>query len=398
MSEHNNNRPFVLHTRVVTGTGGGPEKTILNSPRFLNEYGIDSACMFMKPPEDRGFDSLIARAADSGAEIIGIDDRGPADLSIVKKAIQLCKERNVNVWHAHDYKSNALGLLVRMFHKMHLVTTAHGWVRFTSRTPTYYKIDRVCMKRYERVLCVSQDLVERCRESGIKEDRLTLVDNAIVHTDYKTSAATATEKARFGFSPDQVLLGAVGRLSEEKGFDKLLDAVSRLVDEGHNVGLVIAGEGHLKDALQDQIERLELQHCVHLAGYLEDPRALYRAIDIYVLSSLREGLPNVLLEAMASQRTVVTTEVNGIPRLVQDGKNGLIVPTDNTDALTEGIRKCLLSSELRSELAEAGRQTIEEKFSFTRRMKTVVDAYRTLSPRLAQQITTPRHNREPVLA
>ncbi len=397
MSNHSNNRPFILHTRVVTGTGGGPEKTILNSPRFLTEYGIDSACMFMKPPEDPGFESLISRAGGSGAEIIGIDDRGPTDLSIVKKAIQLCKDRNVTVWHGHDYKSNALGLLVRMFHRMHLVTTAHGWVRFTSRTPTYYKIDRFCMKRYERVLCVSKDLVERCRESGIKEDRLSLVDNAIVHTDYETSAATAEEKTRFGFSADQILLGAVGRLSEEKGFDKLLNAVSQLVDEGHNVGLIIAGEGHLKDALQDQVERLELQHRVHLAGYLEDPRELYRAIDIYVLSSLREGLPNVVLEAMASQRTVVTTEVNGIPRLVQDGHNGLVVPTDNTEELTEGIRKCLLSKELRTELADQGRQTIEERFTFAKRMKSVVDTYRTLSPQLAAQIKDPQPTEEPVL-
>lgn len=397
MSNHSNNRPFVLHTRVVTGTGGGPEKTILNSPRFLNEYGIDSACMFMKPPEDPGFESLISRAGGSGAEIIGIDDRGPTDLSIVKKAIQLCKDRNVTVWHGHDYKSNALGLLVRMFHRMHLVTTAHGWVRFTSRTPTYYKIDRFCMKRYARVLCVSKDLVERCRESGIKEDRLSLVDNAIVHTDYEISAATAEEKARFGFTPDQILLGAVGRLSEEKGFDKLLNAVCQLADEGHNVGLIIAGEGHLKDALQDQVERLELQHRVHLAGYLEDPRELYRAIDIYVLSSLREGLPNVVLEAMASQRTVVTTEVNGIPRLVQDGHNGLVVPTDNTEALTEGIRKCLLSKELRTELAEQGRLTIEERFTFSRRMKSVVDTYRSLSPQLAAQIRNPQPAEEPAL-
>lgn len=379
-------RPFVLHTRVVTGTGGGPEKTILNSPRFLREYGIDSACMFMKPPDDPGFASLEARAATSGAEIIGIDDSGPLDFSIVRKAIRLCRERNVTIWHGHDYKSNALGLLVRLFHHMQLITTAHGWVHFTSRTPTYYRIDRFCMKRYERVLCVSPDLIERCRETRIPDDRLTLVDNAIVHTDYETTPATDAEKAGFGFGSGQILLGAVGRLSEEKGFDKLLDAVSQLVDEGHNIGLIIAGEGHLKNALQDQIERLELQHRVHLAGYLADPRELYRAIDIFTLSSLREGLPNVVLEAMASQRAVVTTACNGIPRLVQDAHNGLVVPADNVDALTNGIRQCLLSTELREHLAAEGRRTIEERFSFERRMEKVVEAYCSLTPALAQQI------------
>lgn len=391
-------QPVVLHTRVVTGTGGGPEKTILNSPRFLKEYGIESACLFMKPPGDPGFATLENRAADAGAEVIGVDDRGPVDLNVVKQAIRICRERNVTIWHGHDYKSNALGLLVRRFHRMQLVTTAHGWVRFTSRTPLYYWIDRLCMKRYARVLCVSPDLVEHCRRAGIREERLSLLDNAIVHTDYDPSPATADEKARFGFEPNQILLGAVGRLSEEKGFDRLLASVSQLVNGGHDIGLIIAGEGHLQQALQEQIEQLGLQNRVRLAGFLSDPRELYRAIDVFVLSSLREGLPNVVLEAMASQRTVVSTRINGIPRLVEDGHNGLVVPTDDVPALTDAIRRCLDSSELRDDLAAEGRCTIEERFSFARRMEHVVNTYRSLSPQLAEQIRSPQQERELVLS
>jgi glycosyltransferase involved in cell wall biosynthesis len=398
MSTNKQHLPVVLHARVLTGTGGGPEKTILNSPRFLKEYGIESACMFMRPPGDAGFAALEARATAAQADIIGVDDRGPLDLSIVKTAIRLCKERNVTVWHAHDYKSNALGLLIRMFHKMHLITTAHGWVNFNTRLTMYYKIDRVAMKWYKRVICVSPDLVERCQEAGMRDDRLTLIDNAIVHTDYETTPSTPAEKARFGFGPDQIVLAAVGRLSEEKGFNNLLDAVSQLVTEGHNVGLIIAGEGHLKDALQDQINQLELQHRVQLAGFLSDPRELYRAIDVYVLSSLREGLPNVVLEAMASQRTVVTTKVNGIPRLVQDGHNGLVAPTNDVEALTVGIRRCLLSANLREEMANEGRRTIEERSTFKRRMAKVVDAYRSLSPQLADQIRQPNNALECAMA
>ena len=396
MSKDSRQRPVVLHARVVTGTGGGPEKTILNSPRFLKPYGIDSVCMFMRPPGDQGFDSLQASADTAGAEIIGIDDRGPLDLSLVRKVIRFCKNRQVVIWHGHDYKSNALGLFVRLFHRMHLVTTAHGWVRFTSRTPLYYRIDRCSLKWYRRVVCVSEDLVDRCREAGVRDDRLRLLDNAIVHTDYQTSPPTDAEKIRLGFAPDHVLLGAVGRLSEEKGFDNLLNAVSQLVDEGHPVGLIIAGEGHLREELQTQIDRLQLQNRVQLAGFMNDPRMLYRAIDIYVLSSRREGLPNVVLEAMASQRTVVTTEVNGIPRLVRHGHNGIVVPTDNIDALTDGIRQCLVSVDRRRDLAAEGRRTIEERFSFARRMAKIVELYRSLSPRLATEILQPDTEHESV--
>ncbi|MDA1232365.1 MAG: glycosyltransferase, partial [Planctomycetota bacterium] len=341
-------RPFVLHTRVVTGTGGGPEKTILNSPRFLDGYGINCACLFMRPPHDPGFSTLERKAAEAGAEIIGIDDRGPLDWRVIRDCIRVCRERHVSVWHAHDYKSNALGLLVRRFHKMHLVTTAHGWVRFTAKTPLYYKIDRFCMKRYEDIICVSTDLYDRCIENAVPADRLHQIDNAIILDDYSAAAPTLQDKARFGFESQRFLIGAIGRLSEEKGFHHLVNAVARLIQAGNPVGLVIAGEGHLRGQLQQQIDDLELRDHIRLAGFLADPRELYRASDLFVLSSLREGLPNVVLEAMASQRPVVVTNCNGIPKLIENKVNGLIVPINNEPALHDAIAGFVRSDELRS--------------------------------------------------
>ena len=371
--------PFVLHTRVVTGTGGGPEKTILNSPRYLKQYGIDCACLFMKPPGDPGFATLEHKAAAAGAMIIGIDDRGPTDWRVVRDCVRICRERNVTIWHAHDYKSNALGLLVSRFHKMHLVTTAHGWVRFTSRTPLYYKIDRFCLKRYEEVICVSQDLYDTCLENGVSKKRLHQIDNAIVMDDYSTALPSLRDKARFGFDSQRLLIGAAGRLSEEKGFHHLINAVARLINDGQPVGLIIAGEGHLRDQLQQQINELDLQNHVRMAGFLTDARELYRAIDLFVLSSLREGLPNVVLEAMACNRAVVATNCNGIPKLVQHEQNGLIVPVDDENALHHAIRACVVSDGLRAKLADAGRQTIEDRFCFDRRMNRIVAVYRGLS-------------------
>ncbi|MEQ9407823.1 MAG: glycosyltransferase family 4 protein [Fuerstiella sp.] len=378
--------PFVLHTRVVTGTGGGPEKTILNSPRFLRQHGIDSACLFMRPPDDPGFATLQDKAAAADAEIIGADDRGPFDLQVVRECIRLCRSRGVEIWHAHDYKSNALGLLVRQFHRMHLVTTAHGWVRFTSRTPLYYRIDRFCMKRYEQVICVSPDLYDRCLAAGVKDWRLKLIDNAIVVRDYDPAPPSVVERRAAGFDDDDIVLGAVGRLSEEKGFAHLIDAVARLVREGRAVRLMIAGDGHLKKSLQDRIDQLQLQDRVRLTGFLDDPRRLYRVIDVFVLSSLREGLPNVVLEAMASQRAVVTTRVNGIPRLISDGVSGIVVAPDSTEELYRGIRRVLDSQTEREQLAAAGRRTVEDWFSFAARMQQVTDVYRGLSGSLSDRI------------
>lgn len=385
-SDNSGQRPYVLHTRVVTGAGGGPEKTILNSPRYLARYGIDCACLFMRPPGDAGFVNLERRASAVDAEILAVDDRGAFDWNVVSRCLEICRERRVTIWHAHDYKSNALGLLLRRYHPMHLVTTAHGWVRFTWKTPFYYWLDRLCMRGYEQVICVSKDLEASCRQSGIRANRLHQIDNAIVLEDYQTTRPGMKDKARFGFDSQRFLIGAVGRLSEEKGFDQLIRVVGRLIEEGHPVGLLIAGDGHLRPVLQKQIEDSQLSEHVRLTGFLSDPRDLYRAIDLFVLSSLREGLPNVVLEAMASRRAVVATNCNGIPDLIQDGNNGLIIPTQNPEEMYQGIRRCMLSNQLCDSLAENGRRTIEERFSFDRRMQKIVGVYRRLSPSLNERI------------
>jgi hypothetical protein len=120
-----NSRPFVLHARMLSGDGGGPEKTILNSPRFLRQHGFDSACLFIKSADDQNSKILTSRAASASAEIMCVDDKGRFDRNVVKQCLRLCREHNVDIWHAHDRRSTSLGLLVRRFHEMHLVTTAH---------------------------------------------------------------------------------------------------------------------------------------------------------------------------------------------------------------------------------------------------------------------------------
>src|SRR4051812_43946618 len=123
--------PVVLDTRVVTGTGGGPDKTILNSPRFLSGAGYRMICAYMHPPGDPGFAEITRKAEAWGAPLVSVPDRGPWDLKVTSRLLGLCRRERVAIWHGHDYKSNVLGLLLRPFWPMRLVTTVHGWVRHT---------------------------------------------------------------------------------------------------------------------------------------------------------------------------------------------------------------------------------------------------------------------------
>lgn len=368
-------RPFVLHTRVVVGTGGGPEKTIFNSPRFLRPLGYDAACAYMHPPDDPGFAELRRRAEAAGAELIGLPDRGPLDFGLVRRFAALCRERRVAVWHGHDYKSNLLGLLVRRRHPMRLVTTVHGWVRFTRRTPLYYAVDRWSMRRYDRIVCVSDDLHDRCLAAGVPPDRVVTIENAI-----DAGAATRTldrteAKRRLGVVPGRFLIAAAGRLSDEKGFDRLIAAVGRLVAAGIDAELVIAGEGDRLEPLRRLAAESGLADRVRLLGFVADLSTLYQAADAFALSSLREGLPNVLLEAMAYGAPVVSTRVAGTVRLIADGADGLLVEPDDPAALAAALRRLHDDPGLRDRLAAAARRTIETCYDFAVRMRKMAAVY-----------------------
>lgn len=381
--------PVVLDVRVVTGAGGGPEKTILNSPRFLKPAGYRMLCAYMHPPEDPGFRQLEQQAQALAAPLLSIPDRGALDLSVLPRLLQICRREQVAIWHAHDYKSNLIGLLLRPFWPMRLLATTHGWVQRTRKLPFYYAVDRFSLPRYERVLCVSQDLQERCLAIGIPPERCLLIDNGIDTGQFTRRVPPAEAKQKLGLSPDRIVIGAVGRLSPEKGFEQLIRAADRLLGQGLDFDLVIAGEGDQESQLEALIATLGRQNRIRLLGYCADTIALYEALDIFSLSSLREGLPNVLLEAMAMEVPVVATRIAGVPRLVEHGENGLLVDPDAVEPLADALARMLNDTTLRDRLRRAGRATVKSRFSFKTRMDKIRTLYDDL---LGRAEASPAHS------
>ena len=367
--------PMVLHVRVVTGVGGGPEKTILNSPRFLTRLGYQSKLAYLHPPGDADAEQLAARGRALEAEVLSVPDRGPFDLSVIRRLVRLCREHQVDLWHAHDYKSNLLGLIVRRFHKMKLVTTLHGWTNMSGRMPLYAKIDKWSLKYYHAAVCVSDDLLEECLRWRVPRQRCHVVYNAIDTEDYRRRHSVAAAKQKLGVPTDELLIGAVGRLSPEKGFDLLIRAICEVRRMGHRVALQIAGNGDARSDLERLISDLNCGEFVRLLGHVADPKAFYEAMDVFALSSIREGLPNVVLEAMAMETPVVATRVAGVPTLVEDGVSGLIIEPSSTHELVAAIERLLVGANLRTKLSSAARRRVEEKFSFARRMEKIVAIY-----------------------
>jgi glycosyltransferase involved in cell wall biosynthesis len=359
----------------VTGCGGGPDKTILNSPRFLSPLGYRMVCGYLHPPTDPGFQEIVGKALRYAAPLVSVPDRGPWDWRVVSELLAVCRREQVAVWHGHDYKTNALGLLLRQFWPMRLVSTVHGWVQHTARTPLYYRLDRLCLPRYEKVFCVSDDLVEACRTAGVSKTDCVLLENGIDTDEYSRRATIAEAKAALEWPADSLVIGAVGRLAPEKAFDVLVRAFAELRSGGLDVRLVVVGEGDERGRLEALAANLGVADRVALPGWQSDVRKYLEAMDVFALSSLREGLPNALLEAMALEVPVVATRVAGVPRVVRDGENGLLVEPGDLPGLTRALRDLLTTVGQRDRFREAGRRTVETRYSFRSRMGKLAATY-----------------------
>jgi glycosyltransferase involved in cell wall biosynthesis len=289
--------------------------------------------------------------------------------------LKVCRQQRVAIWHGHDYKTNALGLLLKRFHRMRLVTTVHGWVHHTTRTPMYYKVDRWCLPRYEKVFCVSDDLHTICRDIGVKDENNILLENGIDTVEYTRRRTTGEAKALLGYPVNELLVGAVGRLEPEKAFELLIRAIHRLNDSELSVRLVIVGEGHDRSRLEGIATELGIADRVQLVGWQSDVRGYFEAMDLFVLSSLREGLPNVLLEAMALKVPCVATRIAGIPKLITDGRDGRLVSPNDLDELTRAVHELLTSDRMRAEFRTAARETIETRYSFAARIGKIARVY-----------------------
>jgi glycosyltransferase involved in cell wall biosynthesis len=371
MKSTNEKPRTVLHVRIAAGTGGGPEKTIINSPRHLGALGYRGLVAYLHPPNDPGFEVIAKRAQERDCPLTGLQESLPIDPRVLSKLAAICRREKVEIWHGHDYKSNLYGVLLRPFLKFKLVTTVHGWVKHTSKTPLYYAVDRWTLPRHDRVIAVSSDLHDAASLAGVPKHKLTLIENAIDTDEFQRTRPRREHGA--------LRIGAVGRLSEEKGFNLLIEACERLLERGLKLELAIAGEGDQEQALREQIAASKYSENFHLLGFQTDTKALFDSFDMFCLSSLREGLPNVVLEAMSMSLPLLATRSGGMQTFTKDGEDGILIDPGSVDELEAGLSRLLESKDLRDQLAQAARARVLKDCSFAKRMALIAQQYDGLS-------------------
>jgi glycosyltransferase involved in cell wall biosynthesis len=361
------NRPIrVLELRSVAGTGGGPDKTLVASAD-LRDPDVDLTLCYLCNEGDDLF-QIGAIAKDKGLDYVEVRERGPIDLRAWRTIRQLARERRFDIAHGHDYKTDLFAWMLGRAEGVIPFATAHGWTGHNWKERTlYYPVDKRLLAHFPRVVAVSGEIKQTLVRAGGNAQKIDVILNGIDPHRFR----------RFGLAPDDVVIGAVGRLEPQKRFDLLIDVVASLLPRLPNLKLMIGGEGSLRPALEEQIRRLKMDDRVRLAGQV-DVIPFHHALDLFVQSSDYEGTPNVVLEAMAMETPVVATDVGGTSELAQHDVHALIVRPSQPDDLRNAITAALSDPVSLEARARAARARVETDLAFSRRIERLHRVYNQL--------------------
>ena len=261
-----------------------------------------------------------------------------------------------------------------------VVAIAHGWTAATRKVRLNEALDRWVLRHVDCVIGVSAAQAERVRRAGIHPDRVITIANAVPANTVAIPEPGGRDAPRSLFpAPPQVLVAAAGRLSLEKGFELLVAAAAQLVKEEPGVGFLLFGEGPAREDLARRIAAAQLQRRFILAGYRADVCRLLPHVNVMVLPSHTEGLPVVLLEALAAGVPAVATAVGGVPEVIDDGVQGYLIPRGDVDVLVSRLRRLLGDEKLRRRMGAAGRQRVAEKFSCTVQSQRYLEVFESLA-------------------
>jgi glycosyltransferase involved in cell wall biosynthesis len=204
---------------------------------------------------------------------------------------------------------------------------------------------------------------------------VTLLPNGIDTEQFQRRRSPQEAKCQWGFAPSDFVLGGVGRLAEEKRFEWILQAVQELRRQGIRACALIVGTGEQEMTLRSLSRQLGVEPFVHWAGYLADVRPAYEAMDVFCLPSLREGMPNVLLEAMAMEVPVVATDLEGVRQILANSTGGQSIAIGDFTAFVKAISGYLENPVTRSQVSIRNRAAVCEHFCFLRRVERAVEIY-----------------------
>jgi glycosyltransferase involved in cell wall biosynthesis len=363
----------VLHLRDSPWVCG-PGRTILETGVTIDRSRFRYIVGALTSGSERGAE-LYEEAVRRGIPAYGIRESKRFDVAAVREILRIIDLERVDILHTHELRSDILGYICSRMRRVPIITTLHGWIRNDLKSKAAVWLDKQLVRRFDHIIAVSERIAEEMRGDGLPQERLSVLNNAIVLDRIAPDPSERSFRDEIGASDGTAVIAKIGRLSREKAHSDLLQALQQVVELHPDCKLVLVGVGPDRDSLQDQARSLGLEGHVHFLGFRQDMERIYNGVDLVVQSSLTEGMPNVVIESLLMRKPVIATDVGGTSEIIRDGSNGLLVRPGRPNELARAITMFLSQPQRFRAMAENGRKTILERFGFDRRSRLLEEIY-----------------------
>lgn len=353
---------------------GGAERRFVRMARGLDRerFALSIATLRLGGP-------LEAEMRACGVPIVPLERRGRFDVTPVLRLRRYLRAERIQVVHAMHWLSNlTAALAATTLPRVAVVGSTVGMVYTTARGGRYrLALDRrLTWRRLDRMTVNAASLRDYLASCGFPAERLSLVLNGVdIPNSGRLPAARAEARARLGIAPDVPVAGIVARLSPVKDHGTFLRAAQLVRDRLPGARFVVAGDGPERAALESLAGELSLGDSVLFTGHVPSSDLVLPALDVAVLCSRHEGMPNALLEAGAWTMPLVATAVGGVPEVVLDGQTGLLVPVGDADALAARMLALVTDRALAERLGRAAREHVAATFSTETMIRRYEDIY-----------------------
>jgi len=355
---------------------GGAEKIAfefvkrLDPERFERHLCVTHA----PPPEQRVANERdLVALEEAGVEVLKLECRSLLSNAAWTRLYMRLTRSSIDVLHAHMPRASVPGTLIGQLARVPvIVNQEHGWA-FQGKPVRQFLDRNVVARGSDVLLAVSEwDRRHMIEVERIPADRIRVLPNGIPPVPEEGPDV----RSELGVPPEVGLIGAVGRLYPEKGYDDLIRAMALLKqDAPGSFRCVILGHGPEEQRLQALIDELDVAHEVQLVGRRQDVPDVIRALDVAVMSSKNEGSPLAVMEYMAGAAPVVATAVGGIPELIEDGVHGLLVRPRDPAELAAAIRRLLDDRPLATQLGQAARERQRANYDLDVVVRRLEDLY-----------------------
>ncbi len=357
----------ILHI-VLSLKFGGLEKLVVDMTEQLNKGNFTAMICCL---EEKG--ELYEEAVSKNIEVFVLNKKKGLDFSFLPKLIKLLRVRDIAIIHNHNAGAAFYGSVAGFFARTQaILSSMHSREKKTSSNIFW----QIIWNLNKKIVFVSNDArVRFLKYFGFRrQDKMEVIYNGIDLDKFKIN--DIANDCFDGNLKNSKIIGTVSRLSKEKDQKTLIDAVKIVSKNRNDIRFLFVGDGPMRNELEEYSIKNGLKECVTFLGFKKDVAESLKNIDIFVLSSLTEGISVSLLESMAAGKPAIVTNVGGNPEIVVDGETGILVPSKDPQKMAESIMKIIQNPDLAKKMGRAGRKRVEGKFSLQRMVREYEQIYK----------------------